>query len=246
MQRLLDILVAVVGLVLLAPLFAVVAVLIKLTSPGPVFFLQERIGRGFRPFWICKFRTMRDGPAEPPRRHHHWRRPADHADRPDFAKDEDRRISAVDQRAERRDEPRRPPARTPPLRRDVPRRLRDPLAGPAGRDRSGLAGVPPRVGNPWAGRKPRRRIHTATSCRPRSSWPRTTSRVIALLEFVDHCQDRAPAGPRPFAALNRKNWTRQQFAFDPLETALMDIPFFRPSIHEDELPKSWPACVRAG
>src|SRR5207253_6817635 len=40
------------------PLFVVVAILIRADSPGPVFFAQERIGKGFRPFWIYKFRTM--------------------------------------------------------------------------------------------------------------------------------------------------------------------------------------------
>ena len=59
MKRLFDIVVAGAGLLLLAPLFAGVAMLIKLDSPGPVFFKQKRIGRGFRPFWIYKFRTMR-------------------------------------------------------------------------------------------------------------------------------------------------------------------------------------------
>ena len=67
MKRLLDILAAVAGLTLLAPLFAAVALLIKLDSPGPVFFKQQRIGKGFRPFWIYKFRTMKvdadSGPA---------------------------------------------------------------------------------------------------------------------------------------------------------------------------------------
>lgn len=59
MKRLFDIIVAGAGLLLLAPLFAGVAALIKLDSPGPVFFKQKRIGRGFCPFWIYKFRTMR-------------------------------------------------------------------------------------------------------------------------------------------------------------------------------------------
>jgi lipopolysaccharide/colanic/teichoic acid biosynthesis glycosyltransferase len=53
-----DRLVALGGLLLLAPLFFLVAFLIKLDSPGPVFFRQERIGKGFRPFLIYKFRTM--------------------------------------------------------------------------------------------------------------------------------------------------------------------------------------------
>jgi lipopolysaccharide/colanic/teichoic acid biosynthesis glycosyltransferase/glycosyltransferase involved in cell wall biosynthesis len=52
-----------VGLIMLAPLFALVAVLIRADSPGGVFFRQERIGKGFRPFAIYKFRTMvKDAP----------------------------------------------------------------------------------------------------------------------------------------------------------------------------------------
>ena len=58
-KRAFDVVAAVLGLVLLAPLFVVVAAWIKLDSPGPVFFRQERIGRGGVPFRIHKFRTMR-------------------------------------------------------------------------------------------------------------------------------------------------------------------------------------------
>lgn len=58
MKRVFDIAAAGTGLLLLAPLFAFLAVLIKLDSPGAVFFRQERMGRGFRPFHIYKFRTM--------------------------------------------------------------------------------------------------------------------------------------------------------------------------------------------
>jgi len=57
-KRLFDILLSFTGLVLLAPLFAITAALVRLTSPGPVLFRQERIGMGFRPFTIYKFRTM--------------------------------------------------------------------------------------------------------------------------------------------------------------------------------------------
>jgi lipopolysaccharide/colanic/teichoic acid biosynthesis glycosyltransferase/glycosyltransferase involved in cell wall biosynthesis len=57
-KRGLDICGSVCGLLLLAPVFAIVAVLIKMDSPGSVFFRQERIGRGFRAFLIYKFRTM--------------------------------------------------------------------------------------------------------------------------------------------------------------------------------------------
>jgi hypothetical protein len=48
-------------LVLGLPLWLTIAVAIKVTSPGPVLSLQERRGRGSRPFQICKFRTMRSG-----------------------------------------------------------------------------------------------------------------------------------------------------------------------------------------
>jgi exopolysaccharide biosynthesis polyprenyl glycosylphosphotransferase len=47
------------ALVLLAPVLALVALAIKLDSPGPVFFLQERVGRGGKRFKLIKFRTMR-------------------------------------------------------------------------------------------------------------------------------------------------------------------------------------------
>src|SRR5690348_7418482 len=51
-KRALDVVGALALLVLLAPLFAVVAVLIRLDSPGPVLFRQERVGRNGRPF-VC-------------------------------------------------------------------------------------------------------------------------------------------------------------------------------------------------
>ena len=58
MKRAFDIIVSFLGLLLLSPLLFLVALVIKLDSPGPVFFRQERMGKGFRPFRICKFRTM--------------------------------------------------------------------------------------------------------------------------------------------------------------------------------------------
>lgn len=65
MKRLLDIVAAGTGLALLAPVLGALAVLIKLDSPGPVFYQQRRVGRGFRPFWIYKFRTMKVDSAGP-------------------------------------------------------------------------------------------------------------------------------------------------------------------------------------
>ncbi|HEX9728976.1 MAG TPA: sugar transferase [Gemmatimonadales bacterium] len=60
-KRFFDLACSTVGLLLLAPVFAVIAVAIKLGSHGPVFFSQERVGMGGRVFRLMKFRTMRDG-----------------------------------------------------------------------------------------------------------------------------------------------------------------------------------------
>jgi len=60
-KRLMDIAAALTALVLLAPLFLLVAALIKLTSPGPVFFKQSRPGLGRRPFTMWTFRTLVPG-----------------------------------------------------------------------------------------------------------------------------------------------------------------------------------------
>lgn len=57
-KRFFDIVCALIGLVVLSPLFLVIAVWIKLDSNGPVFFRQVRVGRNGKPFRIHKFRTM--------------------------------------------------------------------------------------------------------------------------------------------------------------------------------------------
>ncbi len=62
-KRLFDLLGAGFALLLLLPLLALVALLIKLDSPGPVFYRQERVGRHGVPFRIHKFRTMAHGAA---------------------------------------------------------------------------------------------------------------------------------------------------------------------------------------
>jgi lipopolysaccharide/colanic/teichoic acid biosynthesis glycosyltransferase len=58
MKRAFDMVIASLGLLCLSPLLLPVALLIKLDSPGPAMFKQRRVGRGFRPFVIYKFRTM--------------------------------------------------------------------------------------------------------------------------------------------------------------------------------------------
>ncbi|AHG88387.1 sugar transferase [Gemmatirosa kalamazoonensis] len=60
-KRCVDLLGALVALVLVAPLLAVLALLVKLDSPGPVLFVQTRVGRGGRTFRMLKVRTMRVG-----------------------------------------------------------------------------------------------------------------------------------------------------------------------------------------
>lgn len=57
-KRLFDITVSFLALILLLPLFAVIAILIKLDSKGPVLFLQKRIGENGKMFKLYKFRTM--------------------------------------------------------------------------------------------------------------------------------------------------------------------------------------------
>ena len=61
MKRLFDIFASGVGLIVLSPLFLVVAVWIKLDSTGPVFYRQVRVGKSNQDFKIFKFRTMRIG-----------------------------------------------------------------------------------------------------------------------------------------------------------------------------------------
>jgi exopolysaccharide biosynthesis polyprenyl glycosylphosphotransferase len=60
-KRVMDVAGAFVGLVLAAPLFTIIAAAIRIDSPGPIFFWQERAGMGGRAFRMLKFRTMRDG-----------------------------------------------------------------------------------------------------------------------------------------------------------------------------------------
>lgn len=60
-KRLFDLFAALAGIVLLSPMFLVLAVWIKLDSRGPVFFRQQRVGRNGQLFNIIKFRTMHDG-----------------------------------------------------------------------------------------------------------------------------------------------------------------------------------------
>lgn len=57
-KRLLDMTAALCALVLLSPLYLALAILVKLSSPGPIIFKQERIGQYNRPFYIYKFRSM--------------------------------------------------------------------------------------------------------------------------------------------------------------------------------------------
>jgi exopolysaccharide biosynthesis polyprenyl glycosylphosphotransferase len=58
-KRLFDIAVSVAALIFLLPVFLALAIIIKLDSKGPVFYSQERIGKGGKPFKIIKFRSMR-------------------------------------------------------------------------------------------------------------------------------------------------------------------------------------------
>jgi exopolysaccharide biosynthesis polyprenyl glycosylphosphotransferase len=58
-KRGMDIIGATLGLIFISPLMLLIAVIIKLDSPGPVFYAQERMGLDAEPFWFLKFRSMR-------------------------------------------------------------------------------------------------------------------------------------------------------------------------------------------
>jgi lipopolysaccharide/colanic/teichoic acid biosynthesis glycosyltransferase len=58
-KPLLDRIISIIGLIIVSPVIFAVGLIIKLTSPGPVFYTQERVGKNDRLFKIIKFRTMR-------------------------------------------------------------------------------------------------------------------------------------------------------------------------------------------
>ena len=61
MKRLFDLLASAAGLLVLSPLFLLLALWVRSDSPGPVFYRQTRVGRGNRDFRLFKFRSMRVG-----------------------------------------------------------------------------------------------------------------------------------------------------------------------------------------
>ena len=66
-RRVLDVVVSAAGMLVLLPVLALIALLVKATSAGPVLFVQERVGRGLVPFRLFKFRTMiADAPSRGP------------------------------------------------------------------------------------------------------------------------------------------------------------------------------------
>jgi exopolysaccharide biosynthesis polyprenyl glycosylphosphotransferase len=58
LKRILDIILSLIAVILLLPVYFVLAIAVKASSKGPIFFLQERIGKNGKPFKIIKFRTM--------------------------------------------------------------------------------------------------------------------------------------------------------------------------------------------
>jgi exopolysaccharide biosynthesis polyprenyl glycosylphosphotransferase len=90
-KRLIDMCGSAVLLLVMLPLFMLVAVLIKLDSPGPVFFRQERIGLNKRRFRLLKFRTMVEGAEKQQQQLEHL----NEADGPVFKIKDDPRITRI-------------------------------------------------------------------------------------------------------------------------------------------------------
>ena len=106
LKRLIDVAISAVALIVLAIPFAIIGLVIRLTSPGPVFYRQERMGLDGRAFTVCKFRSMRPD--------------AEDDTGPVWARDDDpRRAAAALERAEGRHVAGRSPAGTSVLRRPV-------------------------------------------------------------------------------------------------------------------------------
>ena len=61
-KRCFDFTMALIGLIVLTPVFVYVSILIKRDSPGPIFFWGTRMGKNGKPFRILKFRTMYETP----------------------------------------------------------------------------------------------------------------------------------------------------------------------------------------
>lgn len=67
LKRVLDFFMSLLGIVVLSPIFLILVIIIKLTSPGPILFKQKRVGKNKSHFNILKFRTMRtDTPKDCP------------------------------------------------------------------------------------------------------------------------------------------------------------------------------------
>ena len=57
-KQIIDTVIALCALLVLSPFLIITAIAIKIDSPGPIIFKQERLGRWGKPFWIYKFRSM--------------------------------------------------------------------------------------------------------------------------------------------------------------------------------------------
>ncbi|MDP6717413.1 MAG: sugar transferase [Pirellulaceae bacterium] len=90
-KRVADIFLASISLIVFFPIMVCAAVMIKLTSPGPILFLQRRVGLAGRPFVVYKFRTMCEGAAQQQAR----LRPYNEQDGPAFKLKNDPRVTSV-------------------------------------------------------------------------------------------------------------------------------------------------------
>ena len=71
LKRAVDLVGSTLGLLVLLPLLMIAALAVKVSSPGPVFYVSERVGRDGRPFRMMKFRSMAHGAHDSRATHHH-------------------------------------------------------------------------------------------------------------------------------------------------------------------------------
>src|SRR3972149_3516215 len=202
-RRVFDVIVATLALVVLSPLLALIALLIKLESPGPVLFRQKRVGKDEKPFEVLKFRSMTVAPPEEARAARHRGVPVPAAGGEDGPRPGTARLQPG-----RAAEPAERPARRHARRRAAPGR-----AGAGGAVPAGVAPASRREACDH-GPGPDQRPHRFDLRRDHGLRSRLRRQTPVLGRRADHAEDarrRPPPRRRPMkddapAIAGRRDW----------------------------------------